>query len=251
VYQKLIAPRYDKYKTSYLSLILRTLKQCFGIAAHRVSHKLPDWQFSQYSKVRVLPKIAAFNPSQISVVIANIKAEPRPWLRVMAAWCLLYAVRVSECCVLTWRLHIDAQQRIYRIPADVTKNKKAHQLPLTDVALDVLAAYRRSERDRGRRSDRLLPARRNAWRAINTTYASNLLSDMLKTGSCHDLRKLARAWLMENDVDNYVGRLILNQRQHVLDDTYVQQLLKDKSRAALDMWHARLVDAGLLDALAL
>lgn len=252
IYSQLIAPRYDAYKLSYIALMLRTLRQSFRLAKHRIDERgLPPMSLQNYTSARVTQKEAAYHVGQVDDVIARIKDEPKPWLRMMAAWCLMYGVRVGEAAALSWSEHIDIRNQMYRIPASLAKNKKAHRLPLTSLALDVLTAYRRSERARGRRGDKMFPARRNPWRAINPSYASDRVSMMLMRGSGHDLRKLMRSWLQENCGDTYVGRLILNQKQDVLDDVYVQKLLEDKSRAHLEIWHARLIEAGLLEALAL
>lgn len=250
VYQRLIITR-QQYALSYVALMLRTLKQAFGMASHRVTLSSKPWNLALHTSARVRQKEAAYNTSQVSAVVEQIRAEPKPWLRVLLAWSLMYAVRVGEVSAMCWSAHIDVKRQIYRLPASLTKNKKEHQLPLTAQALMVLRAYKQAERTRGRRGDKLFPARRNPWKAINPSYASYVVSKALGAGSCHDLRKLARSWLLENGADNYVGRLILNQKQAVLDDTYVQKLMADKSRAALEMWHARLFDAGLFDALQL
>lgn len=252
IYSRLVAPRYEQYNVSYLSLMLRTLRQVFRQVEHRTGRlNLPALNLKTYTSAAIKPKEAAYHVGQVADVMHQIRRERRPWLRVLAAWSLMYGVRVGEVSALSWSEHIDVENRLYRLPESLTKNGKGHRLPLTDTALDVLTLYRRTERARGRRGDHMFPARRNPWRAVNKTYASALVSRMLKRGSCHDLRKLMRSWLQEHCNDTYVGRLILNQKQDALDDIYVQKLLEDKSRAHLESWHARLIESGLFDALGL
>lgn len=246
--ERLIRPLYDKYKLSYLELIQRTLKQVYAAA---VAGKLitispiADVTLKSFTTARVKPKTAAFNPGELQRVIGLIAAERRPWLRMMAGWQLMYAMRINEVAQIAWRPQIDIDNRLYRQPADVAKNDQGHVMPLTDVALTLLRYHKRSQRRYGHRGNWLFPAARNPWRHVNSNYACDLVSGILADGSGHDLRKLARRWWAENKVDTYVAELMLNHKRGVLMDTYIQDLLLGNCRDALSMWHNQLMKLGL------
>lgn len=251
VRDKVFMPMYEKYKISYVDLVLRTLKQIFT-AAHKGqlldSNPLSDMTLSSFTTARVKPKKAAFGTNELREVISRIAAEPRWWLRVFAAWQLMYATRRVEVCMMAWYPQIDMDSRLYRLPETVAKNEKANLLPLTDAALRILKYHKKEKRRHGQRGNWLFPALTCPWRHISVNYAGDLISGMLGSGSGHDLRKLARSSWAEMRVDKYVGELLMNHKSGVLMDTYVQALLLNNCRDALHGWHNRLNEYGLEDA---
>lgn len=240
------------YKISYVNLQLKTLRQAFAAAERGgilQKNLLATMRLSSFTTAPVRPKTAAFNPGQLKQVIQMIAAEPVYWRRMLAGYSLMYALRIKEACALAWRPQIDLENMLYRQPDDVTKNRKGHILPLTDVAVDLLRQHKRRQRERGHRGNHLFPAARNPRRSVGVTYASDMLSQMFKAGSSHDLRKVSRAWWQENKIDYYVGELMLNHKTGILAETYLQNLLIDSCRDAIKQWHDYLMANGLKEAI--
>lgn len=248
VRERLIRPLYDKVKLSYLELIQRTLKQVYAAAkaGQLITHNpLMDMTLKSFTTARVKPKLAAFGVGELSRVIGFIAKEPKAWLRVLAGWQLMYAMRINEAAALCWNPQLDLEAKLYRLTEADTKNGQAHILPLTEQALQVLRYHKRTQRKHGHRGNWLFPAKRCPWRHINDSYACGLVSKMMRAGASHDLRKVARAWWGEHKIDTYVGELLLNHKRGVLMDTYLQTLLLDNCRDALNAWHKRLFELGL------
>lgn len=252
VREKLIRPLYDKVKLSYLELIQRTLKQAYAAAvAGKLidTNPLSDMTLKSFTTAKVKPKPKAFNAGELGDVIALIAAEKRPWLRVLAGWQLMYAMRINEVAQMCWRPQFDLDAMLYRLPETESKNGQEHNLPLTTQAVEILRYHKRTQRKYNHRGNWLFPAPRNPWRHIGDSYACSLVSDMLAKGASHDLRKVARSWWAENRIDHYVGELLVNHKRGILMDTYVQSLLIDSCRDALNTWHKRLFDLGLMEAI--
>lgn len=240
------------YKISYVNLQLKTLRQAFAAAERGgviAKNPLSTMRLNSFTTAPVRPKTAAFNPGQLKQVVKLIAAEPVYWRRMLAGFSLMYALRIKEACALAWSPQIDLENMLYRVPDDVTKNKKGHILPLTDIAVDLLRQHKKLQRERGHRGNHLFPAARNPRRSVGVTFASDMLSQMFKSGSAHDLRKVSRAWWQENRVDYYVGELMLNHKTGILAETYLQNLLIDSCRDAITLWHEYLMANGLKEAI--
>lgn len=251
VRDKLVRPLYGKLALSYVELIQRTLKQAYAaaLAGKLIEvNPLADMTLKSFTTARVKPKPKAFNAGELRGIIASIAAEKRTWLRVLVAWQLMYAMRINEVAQMRWQPQIDLEALLYRLPEIESKNGQAHNLPLTPQAVELLRYHKRVQRKFNHRGNWLFPAARCPWRHVGDAYACSLVSGMLPKGASHDLRKVARAWWAENRIDHFVGELLLNHKRGILMDTYVQTLLIDSCRDALNTWHNQLFELGLMEA---
>lgn len=241
-----------KYALSYIDLACRTLQQIFAAAVRSkmlADNPIDGLRLKNFTSAVIKPKSAAYHAGQLSAVIKAIAKERQPKLRVFVGMILLHALRVDEVAGLNWSANIDQDNNMLRLAPEQTKNGQGHLLPLTPTALEILRYHRRMQRKAGHRGNWLFPAKRNPKKSINTSYASDLVSNALGKGSAHDLRKLARVWFQENKIDFFVGELLLNHKAGVLSQTYIQSLLLDPCRESLQKWHDKLSDLGLLEAI--
>jgi hypothetical protein len=65
----------------------------------------------------------------------------------------------------------------------------------------------------------------------------------------HDLRKVARTCWMDLGIDYLVGEMLVNHALKNMDATYIHTAAETLKRQALETWHARLDECGLMDIL--
>ncbi|WP_172970622.1 tyrosine-type recombinase/integrase [Pseudomonas marincola] len=179
-------------------------------------------------EARLLPKDAG---AVASLLAERFASAPRDCM--LALLMLLHGTRVGETRRARW-VDFDLDAGWLVIPADLTKTRTQHEIPLTP---GVVALVRRYRETRGeKRSVYLFPG--GGGRPLSAQGAAQAIQ-MLSGGawSSHDLRKLARAGWAEQGVDYLVGELLLNHAPPGLASTYIQTDLAQKKREALEGWH--------------
>ncbi|AWB68462.1 hypothetical protein C2869_19545 [Saccharobesus litoralis] len=148
---------------------------------------------------------------------------------------LVHATRIGETVSAKWE-HFDFEEKLWRIPATHTKNKKAHILPLVEPVNTWLKHYKKHQNSR-RRSPYLFAQLSNSRKPISANQGSAMVSRLANgKWSAHDLRKFARSSWMELGVDYMVGEFLLNHTLNKLDQTYIQTIAMPNCRSALDNW---------------
>jgi integrase len=131
---------------------------------------------------------------------------------------------------------IDLAKGVWNLPASRTKNGSAHTVPLSDMALDLIAEARRTERG-GRLFD------------LNTQRLANFLAQRrgrlpVQDWSAHDLRRSVCTHLAMLGISPLIIGAVVNHRQvtkgGVTLGVYVQYDYAKEKREALDMWADRL-----------
>jgi integrase len=131
---------------------------------------------------------------------------------------------------------IDLAKGAWNLPASRTKNGSAHTVPLSDMALDLIAEARRTERG-GRLFD------------LNTQRLANFLAQRrgrlpVQDWSAHDLRRSVCTHLAMLGVSPLIIGAVVNHRSQtkggVTLGVYVQYDYAKEKREALGMWADRL-----------
>lgn len=157
---------------------------------------------------------------------------------------LMHGTRIGETVNAKWEA-FDYKERLWRIPAEDTKTKKAHTVPLTMQVITWLRLYRKYQLRQGK-SAYLFHQKNNRSKAKSANHASTVISTMAnKQWSAHDLRKFARSYWMELGIDYMVAEFLLNHTLNKLDQTYIQTLALPNCRAALEIWCDWLEQQGL------
>jgi integrase len=126
--------------------------------------------------------------------LASIKLTTR----CLIEWQLHTMVRPSEAAGTMWK-EIDTEQKLWTIPPDRMKKKKAHVVPLTPQTLALLDLMR----VRSGTSDYVFPGDRNTKKASHSSTANMALKRMGFHGKlvAHGLRALASTTLNEQGFD--------------------------------------------------
>jgi integrase len=156
---------------------------------------------------------------------------------------LCHGTRIGETRQARWE-HISFSERSWFIPAQNTKTRQAHRLPLTDPLITWLQAYQLQQQETGYAGVHLFPASRGRT-PLGATRASELIKGVSRgRWSAHDLRKVARTIWADLGTDYMVGELLLNHALTKLDRTYIHTYAERQCREALERYHDWLMGQG-------
>jgi integrase len=155
---------------------------------------------------------------------------------------LLTGCRRTELAQSRWgwvRRADDTDRTVLMLPAKITKNGRAHAVPLPEPVLKLLSALPRRVG-----SDLIFPS----WRGVDTAMSgwskrwTSITAAMAELGvigrvTMHDLRRTARSWWSELGVVEPVAELMLNHRPRSrLVALYDRSERMDERHAAAERW---------------
>jgi integrase len=151
---------------------------------------------------------------------------------------LLTGQRRGELCLATWR-DIDFKKKIWRIPAENSKNGREHIVPLSTAVLERLSALK----GLADRSKFVLPNEKGDG-PIDAKYltrsvarcASRLKRRRIEKFTLHDLRRTCRTGLSRLGVRPDIAELTLNHSRGRLIETYDRHDHLEERREALEKW---------------
>ncbi len=142
------------------------------------------------------------------------------------------------------RSEFDLDERIWTIPAERSKNGKAHRVPLSDLALDLIKELMGLAGNSGW----LLPSPRGEGKehvnAEALTRATTRLLECIDVPhfTVHDLRRTAASHMASLRISRTVIKKILNHTDKDVTAIYDRWSYDDEKRDALDAWARRLHD---------
>lgn len=244
--RQLVWPLQESYSVSYVRQIMRVAQQAFAQALKLnmiPENPLAGFKFAEFVQAREKPKAGRLRPTDLPELIQRLQQcySERVEQGMLALIMLMHGTRIGETRLARWR-DISLGDRVWFIPAENTKTRAEHVLPLTEQACQLLVAYR--ERMAGRDADYLFVD--GMGQLLNERQASSAFKWMSGGDwSSHDLRKLARTCWAELGVDYLIGERLLNHQMGVLAQTYVLTTQEELKRKALEQWHNRLDECGL------
>lgn len=244
------AMKQANYSAAYIKLVIRVLSAALNHSKKLGLIKLnaDKLKIRAFTSARVAPKQMQIETYEIKQTIKAIKAKKCIKTRMMCVLMLLHATRLEETTTLTWPA-FDFDDRLFVIRASDTKTNARLALPMTETCEQIAKQYKRLRRKTNNRGLYLFPAARNHRKPITKTYACRLVSANNKF-SAHDFRKLAKSWMTQkNHVDHFVSELILNHKKSEIDMAYIQGAMYETVKDALNKWHEKLVQCGILECL--
>jgi len=240
----LMQPLQLKYKPSYLKSIFALLKAVFNQASKLqiLKHNpLSAYNFSDFINAEIKPKPTAIRTDQLSNLLSQLtRGDIEHQALVLLQ--LLHATRIGETRQAKWA-EINLTDKHWFIPADHTKTKIAHRLPLTDQAVGFLWAYRDHQLKKGYTGAFLFPWNR---KAISENEANNWIQAISdKQWTSHSLRKVASSTLLDLGVQDFIRDMILNHALSDLKKTYIHTYVEKQITEALSLWHNHLLNHGL------
>jgi len=161
--------------------------------------------------------------------------------------CLVTAQRVGEVAGMA-RAELDLEAGTWKIPEARSKNKHAHEVPLSRLAIELI---REALADAGE-SDFVFPGLRGI-RISMSTVSGGVVDARDKIGlphwTSHDLRRTAANSMQELGVlDSIIGHILNHRsvtRATVTQKHYTPRIPQREMRQALELWADRLV--GIID----
>lgn len=236
--EKLFWPLQRYYSIATVRSIWSVLKQAFK-RAHKLKligiNPVAGYLFNDFIEVKVTPKPAQLKPEQVESVIQSIENVDKP-TQMLVLVMLLHGTRIGETRCTKWA-HICFNSGRWNIPADITKTKQAHTIPLTETAISLLKWYRAWQRSQGYKGAHLFP-NKHTQNCISRNKANELIKTVSEGVWCsHSLRKLARTAWMDLDVDYMTAELLLNHAMNKLDQTYIHTYAERQKSQALQKYH--------------
>jgi integrase len=164
-----------------------------------------------------------------------------PAIRLALKLQLVTAQRKGEVIGAEWS-EFDLDARVWTIPAGKTKNGMPHRVPLSPLALAVLANI--ASQVRRNEPHWLFPSTRTGkpitGPAVDHAMRNN--HDMLGTSDAtpHDLRRTAASHMTSTGISRLVVSKILNHAEPGVTAVYDRHSYDAEKRAALTAWGARL-----------
>ncbi|WFQ78167.1 tyrosine-type recombinase/integrase (plasmid) [Xenorhabdus sp. SF857] len=233
----LIWPLQSKYSLSNMRLMFSALKAAFKLAfkQNRIeTNPLSSLQFTDFIQKRINPKDARIRTAEIPAVLHSLM-DCHYSLRMLILMMLMFGTRIGETRQTKWS-HID--DNYWFLPAEYTKTKQAHRLPLTTVAKTLLNLHRETQKSKGYTGQFLFPNGIRSGQCVSASTASAQIKHFSAgKWSAHDLRKVARTVWADLGVDYMVGEMLLNHALSKLDKTYIHTHVEHKMKEALNQYH--------------
>lgn len=158
--------------------------------------------------------------------------QVRAVLRLM----LLTGQRKGECLTARWE-HIDWVAGTWTIPATTAKNGRAHVVPLTPLAVQLLKRIK----DRAEGSPWMFPSPRNPSAPVGTTACDHALHRLLpQLGLAgftpHDCRRTVASGLASLKIPRLVVSKVLNHCDGSVTGVYDRHPYLPEMREALERW---------------
>ncbi|WP_062390741.1 tyrosine-type recombinase/integrase [Pseudomonas abietaniphila] len=235
-------------------LSLSYVRQLFGllVVAFRQAQKLglidnnpmAGMKFVDFTKARIVPKAARLRGVHLVDVVPMMADlfEQTPAEAMLALMMLCHGTRVGETRLARWN-DISITDAEWFIPAENTKTRTEHRLPLTAQAKAMLSRYRAVQLAQGYEGIYLFPSRRG--RALSEGQASSVFTRIGKgEWTSHDLRKVARTAWTDLGIDGHIGEMLLNHSLGKIASTYINTQARAQRLAALEKWHNWLDERG-------
>lgn len=237
----LMWPLQAEYALSTVRMILALLKVATK-QAYRLKKISRDYcagvTFRDFSQATIAPKDSRLRADHVPGLIGRLP-DAFPMTRMLVLMMLCHGTRLGETRKARW-VNINLADRVWHIPAEDTKTKTQHELPLTDIVVNLLVQYRECSPGAF-----LFPASvARSW--LDASSASEWIRDHSQgEWTSHDLRKLARTVWADLGVEYMVGEMLLNHALSKMDKTYIHTLVKAQSRESLQRYHVWLNEQGL------
>jgi len=185
-----------------------------------------------HSKVRRVKHHAALPFDQISAFMATLRAENGTAARALE-FAILTAARTGEVIGAKWS-EISLADKTWTIPAERMKAGKAHRVPLSARAVEILEALRPSDSTAG-----YVFTSPGTNSALSNMAMLALLKRMGRTDlTTHGFRSTFRDWAAERT--NFPNHVVEMALAHALSDkveaAYRRGELFEKRRALMDQW---------------
>ena len=151
---------------------------------------------------------------------------------------LITAQRGIEVSSMRWQ-DIDLETGWWTIPAEVAKNKMAHRVPLSQMALNIIQEQKKAAAT----SEYVFPSKKKSTghvRYFQKSFSKVRSCSGLEDVTMHDLRRTAASHMTGMGISRLVVAKILNHAEQGVTHVYDRHGYDAEKRIALEKWDARL-----------
>ena len=173
----------------------------------------------------------AVHHRDVAEVLRKVNACDSFWsVPAAVTFATLTATRSGETRNARWS-DIDFDERTWTIPADSMKMGKAHRVPLSRQALDVLKEARHRDDDEAT----VFPAAR-ARRPVAGGVLGQFMRDLGTGTTLHGMRSSFRSWCADTSVDREVAEAALAHVVGGVEGAYQRSDLCERRRELMQRW---------------
>ena len=162
-------------------------------------------------------------------------------VRMVLRFQLVTAQRKGEIVKARWT-EFDAEERVWEIPAERSKNGMAHRVPISPLCTELLEMIRAEAGD----TEWLFPSRRTGRPITDEAVNHALLKSLDVIGvehlTPHDLRRTAVSHMTSMGISRLTVSKVLNHAENGVTAVYDRHSYDAEKRQALEAWGARLKD---------
>ncbi len=157
--------------------------------------------------------------------------------RALLEFVILTAARSGEARAMTWT-EVDLEAKVWTVPANRMKAKAIHRVPLSERAVEILAAQRALHPD----ADLVFPAPRGA--VLSDMVLTKFLRDQIarstdkgRVATAHGFRSSFRDWASENGyARDLAERALAHTISNQAEAAYHRTDLLEQRRAMMEAW---------------
>lgn len=237
-------PMQEELSLSYVRMMWGVLVVAFKQAEKLKlisSNPIAAFKFTDFSKARIKPKAARLRGVQVEGLIEQLGAgfDANPTDCTIALLMLCHGTRIGETRQARWSHFTISERGEWYMPAENTKTRCEHSLPLTPQVVGLLKRYRAWQISKGYEGAYLFPSK--GGRPMTEGQACAVFTRLGQGDwTSHDLRKLARTAWTDLGVDYLIGEMLVNHTLTRNVQTYIHTHAELLKREALEKWHARL-----------
>jgi integrase len=185
---------------------------------------------------REVSRDRVLEPDELAAVWHACTPLRWPWGPIVRLL-MLTATRKGEVLWMRWQ-DLDLDQRLWLVPREFVKANRAHEIPLSDLALEIIADLPRIGS-----GPLVFPANRASSNnpVAGASYAKTRLDKIsgVENWRLHDLRRTAASGMARLGHPPHVVAAILNHAPAStmgISSVYIRHRYGDEKRAALDAW---------------
>ena len=170
--------------------------------------------------------------AELAAALATIRAQDAwPCQKLAIEFCALSACRSGEVRGATWG-EIDMDGATWTVAAERMKMSRAHRVPLSDRALDVL----RQARQYGDGEGLIFPSSRGGLMAANALTRVLDRAGLTDKMTIHGLRSSFRDFCADHDKDRALAEAALAHSVAGVEGAYLRSDVLDRRRALMQAW---------------
>ncbi|HEX3919379.1 MAG TPA: integrase arm-type DNA-binding domain-containing protein [Caulobacteraceae bacterium] len=194
----------------------------------RLEHQLPS-----HAKIKKVTHHAALDHAETGAFLRVLRTQPGMAARALE-FAILTAARTGEALGSVWG-EINLADKVWLIPAERMKGKKAHRVPLSDVAVAILTSLKPADAEPG---DFVFPGAKPGRPLSNMAFLMLLRRMSRDDLTAHGFRSTFRDWAFE--VSGFPGELAEAALAHVAGNAVVQAYQRgdalDRRRLMMTAW---------------